>query len=433
MGNIEKIEEIDIAKLQPYKKNAKKHGKGQIEKIKASILEFGFLTPCLIDKDFNLIAGHGRLAAAEELGLKKLPCVFIEGLTEDQRRAYILADNRLSELGEWDMDLVSEELEELNEHGFDLELTGFEFDDITSDAIDFSDLDVQANKIEEELPEEPKTKPGDIYQLGDHVLMCGDSRKPEDIEKLMKSDQADLCITDPPYNIDYEGKTKDALKIQNDSMGENDFINFLGAAFSNMKSALKSGGVFYIWHPFTGTFEFISALNKSGMEMRQILVWVKNVFTLGRQDYQWRHEPCIYGWKKGAAHYFVEDRTKSTVFECKLKIDDLKEPEAKQLLKALFCEIENYSTVIHEKRPTRSAEHPTMKPVNLIKRQIENSSKEGDLVLDLFGGSGTTLIACEEKRRRCRMMEYDPHYCDVIINRFEKLTGKTAKKVNQET
>lgn len=167
--------------------------------------------------------------------------------------------------------------------------------------------------------------------------------------------------------------------------------------------------------------------------MRQILVWVKNVFTLGRQDYQWRHEPCIYGWKEGAAHYFVEDRTKSTVFECKLKIDDLKEPEAKQLLKALFCEIENYSTVIHEKRPTRSAEHPTMKPVNLIKRQIENSSKEGDLVLDLFGGSGTTLIACEEKRRRCRMMEYDPHYCDVIINRFEKLTGKTAKKVNQET
>ena len=166
MGNIEKIEEIDITKLQPYQKNAKKHGKSQIEKIKASILEFGFLTPCLIDKDFNLIAGHGRLAAAEELGLKKLPCVFIEGLTEDQRRAYILADNRLSELGEWDMDLVSEELKELNEHGFDLELTGFEFDDITSDDIDFSDLDAQANKIEEELPEEPKTKPGEIYQLG---------------------------------------------------------------------------------------------------------------------------------------------------------------------------------------------------------------------------------------------------------------------------
>lgn len=433
MGNIEKIEEIDIAKLQPYKKNAKKHGKSQIEKIKASILEFGFLTPCLIDKDFNLIAGHGRLAAAEELGLKKLPCVFIEGLTEDQRRAYILADNRLSELGEWDMDLVSEELEELNEHGFDLELTGFEFDDITSDDIDFSDLDAQANKIEEELPEEPKTKPGEIYQLGDHILMCGDSTKAEDVKKLMGNVEADLCITDPPYNIDYEGKTKDALKIQNDSMGENDFINFLTAAFCNMKSTLKSGGAFYIWHPFTGTFEFISALNKSGMEMRQILVWVKNVFTLGRQDYQWRHEPCIYGWKEGAAHYFVDDRTKSTVFECKLKIDDLKEPEAKQLLKALFCEIENYSTVIHEKRPTRSAEHPTMKPVNLIKRQIENSSKEGDLVLDLFGGSGTTLIACEEKRRRCRMMEYDPHYCDVIINRFEKLTGKTAKKVNPET
>lgn len=433
MGSIEKIEEIDITKLQPYKKNAKKHGKGQIEKIKASILEFGFLTPCLIDKDFNLIAGHGRLAAAEELGLKKLPCVFIEGLTEDQRRAYILADNRLSELGEWDMDLVSEELEELNEHGFDLELTGFEFDDITSDDIDFSDLDAQANKIEEELPEEPKTKPGDIYQLGDHVLMCGDSRKPEDVEKLMGSDQADLCITDPPYNNDYEGKTKDALKIKNDSMTEIEFEKFLSDVFQNMKNRLKEGAAFYIWLSSLCIDIFMNALKKNGLETKELLIWVKNVFTLGRQDYQWRHEPCIYGWKEGAAHYFVEDRTKSTIFESKPNVDNLNEAEAKQLLKAIFCEMENYSTVIHEKRPTRNAEHPTMKPVNLIKRQIENSSKEGDLVLDLFGGSGTTLIACEEKRRRCRMMEYDPHYCDVIINRFEKLTGKTAKKVNQET
>lgn len=433
MGNIEKIEEIDITKLQPYKKNAKKHGKSQIEKIKASILEFGFLTPCLIDKDFNLIAGHGRLAAAEELGLKKLPCVFIEGLTEDQRRAYILADNRLSELGEWDMDLVSEELEELNEHGFDLELTGFEFDDITSDDIDFSDLDAQANKIEEELPEEPKTKPGDIYQLGDHVLMCGDSRKPEDVEKLMRSDQADLCITDPPYNNDYEGKTKDALKIKNDSMTEIEFEKFLSDVFQNMKNRLKEGAAFYIWLPSLYIDIFMNALKKNGLETKELLIWVKNVFTLGRQDYQWRHEPCIYGWKEGAAHYFIEDRTKSTIFESKPNVDNLNESEAKQLLKAIFYEMENYSTVIHEKRPTRNAEHPTMKPVNLIKRQIENSSKEGDLVLDLFGGSGTTLIACEEKRRRCRMMEYDPHYCDVIINRFEKLTGKTAKKVNQET
>lgn len=433
MGNIKKIEEIDITKLQPYKKNAKKHGKGQIEKIKASILEFGFLTPCLIDKDFNLIAGHGRLAAAEELGLKKLPCVFIEGLTEDQRRAYILADNRLSELGEWDMDLVSEELKELNEHGFDLELTGFEFDDITSDDINFSDLDAQANKIEEELPAEPKTKPGEIYQLGDHVLMCGDSRKPEDVEKLMESDQADLCITDPPYNNDYEGKTKDALKIKNDSMTEIEFEKFLSDVFQNMKNRLKEGAAFYIWLPSLYIDIFMNALKKNGLETKELLIWVKNVFTLGRQDYQWRHEPCIYGWKEGAAHYFVEDRTKSTIFESKPNVNNMNESEAKQLLKAIFSEMENYSTVIHEKRPTRNAEHPTMKPVNLIKRQIENSSKEGDLVLDLFGGSGTTLIACEEKRRRCRMMEYDPHYCDVIINRFEKLTGKTAKKVNQET
>lgn len=432
MGSIEKIEEIEIAKLKPYVKNAKKHGAAQVEKLKASIQEFGFLTPCLIDKEFNLIAGHGRLAAAKELQLEKVPCVFVEGLSDDQRRAYILADNRLGELGEWDMELVSEELKALNDNGFTLELTGFEFDDITSDDIDFSDLDEKANKIEEEAPEESTTKSGQIFKLGNHLLMCGDSAKDDDLKKLMGKELADLVITDPPYNIDYEGGTKDKLKIKNDAMTDLEFDNFLNAVIANLKNYLKIGGVYYIWLPSTGIDAFSLALKKNGLQVKQLLIWVKNTFSLGRQDYQWRHEPCIYGWKEGAAHYFTDDRTKSTVFEKKIKVDDLTEPEAKNMLKAFFSEIEFTATVMHEKKPARSAVHPTMKPVNLIMRQIENSSKENDLILDLFGGSGTTLIACEQKRRRCKMMEYDPHYCDVIIARWEKLTGQKAELI-QET
>lgn len=432
MGSIEKIEEIEIAKLKPYAKNAKKHGAAQVEKLKASIQEFGFLTPCLIDKEFNLIAGHGRLAAAKELQLEKVPCVFVEGLSDDQRRAFILADNRLGELGEWDMDLVSEELKALNDNGFTLELTGFEFDDITSDDIDFSDLDEQANKIEEEQPAEAKTKAGQIFKLGKHRLMCGDSTKDEDLKKLMGKELADLVITDPPYNIDYQGGTKDKLKIKNDAMTDAEFDAFLNAAIANLKNYLKIGGVFYIWLPSTGIDIFSLALKKNGLQVKQLLIWVKNTFSLCRQDYQWRHEPCIYGWKEGATHYFTNDRTKSTVFEKKIKVDDLTEPEAKNLLKAFFSEIEFTATVMHEKKPARSAVHPTMKPVNLIMRQIENSSKENDLILDLFGGSGTTLIACEQKRRRCAMMEFDAHYCDVIIERWEKLTGQKAELI-QET
>lgn len=242
MGKIADVQEVTLTKLVPYEKNAKKHGAEQIEKLKASIQEFGFVNPCLIDKDFNLIAGHGRVMAAKELGIDKVPCVFVEGLTEDQRRAYILADNRLGELGEWDMDLVSEELKDLDAHGFVLELTGFEFDDITSEDIDFSDLDEAGNRIQNDIPEEPITKFGDIYQLGEHRLMCGDSTKQADVKKLMGVELADLCVTDPPYNIDYEGKTKDALKIKNDAMSEEAFDKFLTSAIANIKGFLKVGG-----------------------------------------------------------------------------------------------------------------------------------------------------------------------------------------------
>lgn len=247
---------------------------------------------------------------------------------------------------------------------------------------------------------------------------------------LMGGKQADLCITDPPYNIDYVGKTKDALKIQNDHMNEAHFVEFLSVAFANMKDALKPGAAFYIWHPSQHADNFQEALNNNELELRECLIWVKSVFSLGRQDYQWRHEPCMYGWKEGAAHYFVDDRTKSTVFEQQVDIDAMSETEAKDMLRRFYNENKTLTTVIHEAKPSRSELHPTMKPVALIERQIENSSKEGEIVLDLFGGSGTTLIACENKHRKCRMMEFDEHYADVIIKRWEEHTGRKAVKLD---
>ncbi len=243
MGQIEKIEDVAVDLLQPYENNAKIHGRNQLKKLKNSILEFGFLTPCLIDKDFNLIAGHGRVMAAKEIGLQSVPCVFVEGLTEQQRKAYILADNKLGELGEWDMDKVSDELESLKNGGFDLELTGFTFDDIKAEDLDFSELDEHATEIEEQLPEETITQPGDIWKLGEHILMCGDSTDQNDITQLMKDEIADLVITDPPYNVNYEGGTKDKLKIKNDNMDNESFLLFLTKAFKSLETRIKLGGV----------------------------------------------------------------------------------------------------------------------------------------------------------------------------------------------
>lgn len=247
MGKIETIEEVEITKLIPYARNAKIHGSKQLDKLKKSILEFGFLTPCLIDKDFNLIAGHGRVMAAKELNLKKIPCVFIEGLTDEQRKAYILADNKLGELGDWDMDLVSEELEQLYKSGFDLELTGFSFDDIKTEDIDFTELDEKAEEIEQKLPKESKYEPGTIWKLGEHRLMCGDSTNSEDVMKLIDGQLADLVITDPPYNIDYEGKgKKNKNKIKNDNMDDDTFLQFLISAFKNLETSIKLGGDLYM-------------------------------------------------------------------------------------------------------------------------------------------------------------------------------------------
>lgn len=445
MGKVTELREIRINDLKPYERNAKKHPEEQVEKIGKSIQELGFISPCLIDQDFNVIAGHGRIMAAKKIGWESVPCVFVEGLTETERKAYILADNRLTEIGEWDMDLVQEELAALAEENFDIGLTGFDpdmqFDDSMAQITD----DGWTGGIGSAIAEEPKSKIGDIYQLGSHRLMCGDSTDAKMVEALMGGTKADLMVTDPPYNIGLGGdesgsaqsydeerkRQDDGAFLLNDNLGEKEFIEFLTKAMTNGKNALREGGAFYVWYATRTTEQFLTGMKNAGLEVKQILIWVKSHFTLGRQDYQWQHEPCLYGWKEGAGHYFIDSRKQSTVIEDQpLDMNEMKKEELVKLLRNILEE-EIETDVIREAKPSNSELHPTMKPIKLIARQIRNSSEPGENVLDLFGGSGTTLIACEEMDRNCYMMEYDPHYADVIVERWEKMTGKKAELVSQ--
>lgn len=423
MARTAKLQHVAIDKLVPYERNAKTHDEEQVAKIAASIQEFGFLSPILIDEQYNIVAGHGRVLAAKTLGMDKVPAVFLEGLTEAQRRAYIIADNRLTELGGWDMETVRSELETLESEGFDTDITGFDFE-----AISITD-DMGPEMTQEEVSDleeaaESKVKAGEIWKLGDHRLMCGDSTDSKCVERLMGGGTADLLLTDPPYNVDYTGGTKDAMKIANDALEREDFLRFLERAFTNAANVMKEGAAYYCWHASRTMAEFQEALNRAYLMPRQILIWVKSSLVLGRQDYQWRHEPCFYGWKEGAAHYFIDVRSFSTVFD---NIDTMSREQLAETLKEL-CSI---TTTIYEDKPNASELHPTMKPVGLFKKLIRNSSREGDTVLDLFGGSGTTIIAAEEMGRKACVMEYDPHYCDVIIKRWEDQTGRKAELVNE--
>ena len=449
MGKAVELREVEIAALKPYERNAKQHSKEQVEKIGRSIRELGFLSPCLIDQDLNVIAGHGRIMAAREIGWESVPCVFIEGLTEEERKAYILADNRLTELGEWDMDMVQQELAALADADFDIGITGFDpdlrFDDSMGQITDDG-----WTAAEVQTAEEPRSRIGDIYQLGNHRLMCGDSTDPEMVAALMNGEKADLMVTDPPYNIGLGGDEsgnaqstdekashrkhqEDGAFLLNDNLGEKEFVEFLTKAMVNGKDALREGGAFYVWYATRTTEQFLEGMRKAGLEVRQILIWVKGHFTLGRQDYQWQHEPCLYGWKDGAAHYFLDNRKQSTVIEDLMPdLAHMKKAEMEALLREIYAE-ETATDVIREAKPNISELHPTMKPLKLIARQIRNSSQPGETVLDLFGGSGTTLIACEQMNRQCMMMEYDPHYADVIVDRWEKMTGLKALKVNGYT
>ena len=415
---------VPIEKLVPYANNARTHTPEQIMKLRASIREFGFADPIMIDEDYNILAGHGRLLAAKDEGYTEVPCVPIEGLTDAQKKAYILANNRLAEDAGWDKELLTIELAGLLSAGYDLGITGFDADEL-SELLD-AGIDPQEDTfdIEAALQEPPITKPGDLWLLGKHRLVCGDSTEAETYRLLMDGKQADLVITDPPYNVDYEGK---AGKITNDNLPDDEFETFLAYAFDEMHNAMRPGASFYVWFGQTEGRSFYNAIEGTLGKVRQILIWNKNAFLLGRQDYQWKHEACIYGWKNGAAHYFVSDRTQSTILEDKpLDFDKMKKDELRRLLEAIYSDALP-KTVIDEDKPLRSDEHPTMKPVPLLVRFVKNSSMPGDIVLDPFGGSGSTLIASEQYSRICYTAELEPKFCDVIVQRYIEQVGTSEE------
>lgn len=384
------ITNIPLKNLKPYENNPRKNDDA-VKYVAESIKEFGFKVPIVIDKNNVIVAGHTRYKAAKKLKMSEVPCIIADDLTDEQIKAFRLADNKVAEKAEWDFDLLNAELDDIID--LDMELFGFE------DALQDDAEEAVEDEFEVELPAEPKSKLGDIYQLGNNRLMCGDSTVLEDVEKLMGGEQADMLLTDPPYNVNYEGKTKDKLKIKNDQMGNDNFRQFLTDAFSNADMVMKPGAVFYIWHADSEGYNFRGACFDAGWTVRQCLIWNKNSMVIGRQDYQWKHEPCLYGWKEGAGHLWASDRKQTTV--------------------------------INFDKPTRNDMHPTMKPIPLFDYQIKNNTKGGDVVLDLFGGSGTTIMACEQNGRRGYSMEYDPRYVDVIVDRWEKFTGAKAVLLNK--
>lgn len=390
------IQKIRIEELKPAEYNPRKDLKPEDEeyqKIKKSLIEFGYVAPIIVNLDMTVIGGHQRLKVLKELGYTEIECNVVD-LDKNKEKALNIALNKIT--GEWDDTKLEELLAELKETDINMDMTGFSFDEVDNMLKDMTGSKEDDFDLEEALKEieEPMTKVGEVWKLGKHRLMCGNSTKKEEVMRLMNNQEADMLLTDPPYNVDYEGKTSAALKIENDNMGETEFYNFLMDAFRNMFESVKHGGSIYVFHADTEGLNFRNAFKVVGFKLAQCLVWVKNTFVMGRQDYQWRHEPILYGWKEGAGHYFVDNRKQSTVLEFD--------------------------------KPSRNAEHPTMKPIDLLVYLIKNSSKENDLILDLFGGSGSTLVAAEQIQRTCYMMELDPKYCDVIIRRWENLTGQKA-------
>lgn len=393
------IEIVGISELIPYINNSRTHDETQVAQIAASIREFGFNNPILIDEDNGIIAGHGRLAAAQKLHLDEVPCIRLSHLSDAQKKAYVIADNKIALNAGWDMNILALELQDLQGE-IDLSLLGFDADELAK-ILEPEQIDGLTDEDEvPAVPIEPKTKLGDVYQLGNHRLMCGDSTSIDAMELLCENRLVDMWLTDPPYNVEYEGKTKDALTIQNDSMGDDEFRQFLRDAYVAADAVMKQGAVFYIWHADSEGYNFRGAAHDAGWQVRQCLIWKKSTIVMGRQDYHWKHEPCLYGWKDGAGHLWASDRKQSTILEFD--------------------------------KPMRNGEHPTMKPVELFEYQMLNNTKGGDIVLDSFGGSGTTLIAAEKNGRHARLMELDPKYCDVIVKRWEDFTGKKAVLLNND-
>ena len=389
----DKVERRPVADLIPYARNARTHSDAQVAQIAASVTEWGWTTPVLVDEAGSIIAGHGRVMAARKLGLTDVPVMVATGWSEAQKKAYVLADNQLALNAGWDMDLLKVEVGDLDAEGFNLDLIGFD-DKLLADLLAEPTEGLTDPDAVPEPPAEPVTVLGDVWVMGNHRLMCGDSTSIAELEKLAAGQRVDMWLTDPPYNVAYEGKTKDALTIQNDSMNDESFRQFLRDSYVAADAVMKPGAVFYIWHADSEGYNFRGAAKDAGWVVRQCLIWKKSSLVMGRQDYHWKHEPCLYGWKDGAGHLWATDRKQTTILEFD--------------------------------KPSRNGEHPTMKPVALFEYQLLNNTKGGDIVLDSFGGSGTTMIAAEKNGRLSRLMELDPKYCDVIIKRWQDFTGKTA-------
>ena len=410
-----KISMVKIEDLKEYGNNAKLHPQSQIDSIVNSMKMFGFMQPILIDEKNMIIAGHGRLYALKQLGIEEAPCIQSSHLSDEKKRAFIIADNETNMNSGWDKEKYAFEIQNIQE--INMALFGCEVPE-PGEVVD--------DNYTQDIPTIPTAKLGDVYELGNHRLVCGDSTKESDVKLLMNGKLADLCLTDPPYNVDYEGS--DGQKIQNDNMTQQDFSLFLYKFYEQMRDSLKEGAGFYIFHADTSGGAFRSQLQKAGLTLRQNLVWVKNGIIMGRQDYQWQHEPILYGWKDGAGHYFINDRTQSTVFEERPNVNKMSKKAMQTMIKEFLADKQT-TTIIHEDKTTKNDLHPTMKPLSLLGRLIKNSSKKEDIVLDLFGGSGANIIACEQLERVCYTMEYDPKYVDVIIDRWQKLTGKEAKQL----
>lgn len=420
MQKVDKILMVPVGDLHLSDSTARVHPREQIEALKRSLLAFGFVVPLLIDRTLTVSSGRAVLQAAVELGEQTVPCVMAEWFTPEQCRAFALAHDRLAEMSEWDRNGVSCELLKLQDLGFDFTLTGFDDGDIILE----ESTDVQEDDYLPELSAQPRARRGQIYQLGSHRLMCGDATVPADVEALMAGAQVQLFLTDPPYNVDYTGgPDNERAGIANDALAESEYEGLLRAALTNALTVLEPGAAYYLWHADGEPGRMVrNACHCVGLPVRQCLIWVKQSATMGRQDYQWQHEPCLhgeteaetaalecgdtwddhqaclYGWKDGRAHLWRSDRRQTTILE--------------------------YD------RPTKSAEHPTMKPVRLFAYQVANSTLPGAAVLDLFAGSGTTAIACEQLGRVTYMMELDPGNVDVIIDRWEKFTGQKAVLLN---
>lgn len=391
MNKVSEMNLVDVDKLIPYVNNARTHSKEQINKLRASIREFGFINPVIIDRDYNVIAGHGRILASQEEGIDKVPCVFVDYLTDAQKKAYIIADNRMALDADWDEELLKIEIESLKDEDFDLSFTGFDeselldlFGDDSKGKVEDDNFDLSSA-----LEKASFVEKGDVWTVGKHRLMCGDATSKEDVQTLMGDTKGNLILTDPPYGVSF--KSSSGLTIENDSMKNDEFYNFLLSAFKNMADHLEKGGSAYVFHADTEGLNFRKAFVDSGFHLAGCCIWVKNSLVLGRSDYQWQHESVLYGFMQNGKHRWYSDRKQTTIW--------------------------NFD------KPKKNSNHPTSKPLDLLSYPIGNSTQENAVVIDTFGGSGSTLIACEKMNRICYTMELDEKYASVILRRYVEDTG----------